>query len=164
MLTSKGNLATMAKRIPVNLVLLLTSFMVGACSSEPEASSPEQARAESRIVSSDVLRFTHEENGRRQSLEVRKRDEGALDVAISVAGACSRGEAGPAKAVKAEGDVEVEVDPEGEGHPTDAFVLTSRDKCRITIGLAAPERDYAWLRESDCATGCPLSNEAMTRR
>ena len=154
----------MAKRITLNLVVVLACTVVVACSSMPEASPAEQARAEPKIVSSDVLRFALDEKGRRQSLEVRKRDGGALDVTISVAGACSRTGTGLAKAVKAEGDVEVEMDPDGEGHPTDAFVLTSRDKCRVTIRLAAPERDYAWLRESDCATGCPLSNKPMTRR
>ena len=66
--------------------------------------------------------------------------------------------------VKTKGDGDVEVDPDGEGHPTDAFVLTLRDKCRVTIRLAAPDRDYAWLREADCSTSCPLTGRALTRR
>lgn len=154
----------MTPRTPVSLVLGLASIVVAACTSAPEASSPGQARAEARKVRSDVLRFTLEDGGRRQSLEVRKRDGGAVEVAISVAGACSRSEAGTARTVKAAGDVDVEVDPDGEGHPTDAFVLNSRGKCRVAIRLAAPERDYAWLRESDCATTCPLSDRPMIRK
>lgn len=154
----------MAQRIAAKLVLVLVSTTVAACTPPPEASSPEQARAEPRTVSSDVLRFTLEENGRRQRLEVRKRDTDAIDVTISVGGACSRSEVGTAQAVMEEGDVDVEVDPDGEGHPTDAFAFTSRDNCRVAIRLAAPERDYAWLRESECATGCNLSNKPMIRK
>src|SRR5262245_52981193 len=140
--------APMAKRTSLILIPVLAFTMVAAYRFVPGLSSPEQARAESNP---EVMRFTLEQNGRRQSLDVRKQAGGLLDVAISVAGACSRAEAGRAKAVAAEGDVEVEVDPDGEGRPTDSFVLTSGGECRVTIRLAAPEGDYAWLHESDCA-------------
>jgi len=154
----------MAKSIAVKLVLVLAAAAVAACTSAPEASPSAQARAEPTTASSNVLRFILDVNGGRQSLEVRKRDASTLDVTISVTGACSRNETGAAKAVKDEGDGDVEVDPDGEGHPIDAFVLTSRGKCRVAIRLAAPERDYAWLRESDCASPCAVSNKAMVRK
>jgi hypothetical protein len=154
----------MATSIPVKLVLVLAAVVVAACNAAPEASPPAQARGAPRPASSEVLRFTREINGSRQSLEVRRRDASTLDVTIAVAGACSRTEAGVAKAVKEKGDGDVEVDPDGEGHPTDAFVLTLQGMCRVAVRLAAPERDYAWLRESDCASACPLSNRAMVRK
>jgi hypothetical protein len=154
----------MAKQILTKLVLLAAAALVAGCGSAPEASAAGQAQPKATTKSSDVLRFVREEKGSRQSLELRKRSGGGFDAAISVAGVCSRTEAGAAKAVRTEGDVEVEVDPDGEGHPTDSFVLTGRDKCRVEIRLAAPDREYAWLRESDCATDCPLSRRAMTRK
>jgi hypothetical protein len=168
----------MAKQIVVRLVVLVGSILMGACSpgtevpptkqaprsSVPEASPAGQAPREPATQSSDVLRFIREESGRRQSLELRKRGEGGFDVNISVAGVCSRTEAGSAKIVIVEGDGEVRVDPDGEGHSVDTFALTAHDKCRIRIELADPERDYAWLRESECSSACPLSNKAMTRK
>jgi hypothetical protein len=168
----------MARQIVVKLVVMAASTLIGACSrapavseakqappsSLPETSSAAQAPREPATQSSDILRFIREESGRRQSLELRKRSGGGFDVAISVAGSCSRTEAGSAKAVKTEGDGEVRVDPDGEGHPVDTFALAARDKCRITIELADPERDYAWLRESGCSSACPLSTKAMTRK
>jgi hypothetical protein len=155
----------MAKQIPLKLMVLVLASIVGvgaALSSATGVSSPAQGRDGSGPVRSDTSRFTLEENGRQQNLEVGKRAGGTLDVAISVAGACSRREAGTAKARA--GEVEVEVDPDGEGYPTDTFVLTSRDRCRITILLAAPDREYAWIRESGCASTCPLSSKPMARR
>lgn len=152
----------MAKRILVNPVLLVAFILVSGCSSGPEAPPAEQVKREPGTASSDVLRFTLEENG--QSLELRNGVPEGFDVAVSVAGTCSRNEAGFAKVVQTEGDVDVAVDPDGEGHPTDTFALTARNECRVTIRLAAPERNYAWVRESDCATACPLSNKPMTRR
>ncbi len=155
----------MVKQSPVTIVLVLACTVMAACGTAPEASGPpEQAPSKKPTASSDVLRFTREESGRRQSLELRKRDGGAFDVAISVAGACSRDETGTAKAVKTEGDGDVEVDPDGEGHPTDDFTLSAQGKCRVTIRLAAPERDFAWVRESGCSTSCALTSKAMTRK
>ncbi len=182
----------MIKQIVVKLVALAAFTVMAGCTSTPDAPSAGQARSSPApeapaagqapagsasaaspaqqaqstpgTAASDVLRFTREENGRRQSLELRKRDAGEFEATISIAGVCARAEAGPAKAVKPEGDGEVEVDPDGEGHPTDSFVLTARDKCRILIRLAAPERDYAWLRESDCTSACSLSNKALIRK
>jgi hypothetical protein len=110
------------------------------------------------------LRFVLEDGGRQQSLELRKRDGGGFDATIAVTGACSRSEAGYAEELKAEGDVEVEADPDGEGHPTDSFVLKGRGECRVNIRLAAPERDFAWLREADCENSCPLASKAMIRK
>ena len=154
----------MATRIPLQLILVLVSTLVPACNAEPEARALEEAQTKSGTSRSNPVRFTLEEGGRRQSLEVRKRSGSVIDVAISVEGVCSRSEAGSAKAGADEGDVEVEVDPEGEGHPVEAFVLTTHDKCKVEIRLADPERDFAWLREGDCATSCPLSSKPMTRK
>lgn len=151
----------MTRQTPLTLVLVLAST-VTACGSGTEASSAEQKRGASTPAGADVLRFTLVDNGREQSLEVRKQDAGTLDVGIAVAGGCARRETGLAKVIA--GAVEVEADADGEGYPTDSFVLTSPTSCRVTIRLAAPDREYAWLRESGCAPGCQLSSKAMARK
>lgn len=156
------SLTHMARRVWLTFALGLT---VVACSPKPEASPPAaNASANTRPARADVERYTVEEGGRRQILEVGKGTGNAIDVVIAVDGACSRREAGAALADSAEGDSEVEVDPDGEGHPTDAFSLKLRNECTVAIRLAAPEREYAWLSESECASSCPLSDEPMTRK
>jgi hypothetical protein len=152
----------MARRTLVKLLPLAVFMLAAGCNPAPEVSPAEQEKREPVAAGSDVLRFTLEESG--QSLELRNVSDGGFDAAISVAGACSRTEAGFARAVTSEGDVDVEVDPDGEGHPTDTFALPPRNECQVTILLAAPGHDYAWLREADCATDCPLSGNPMTRR
>ena len=153
----------MARRLTVKVVLLVTSTLLGACSSAPEASSTEQA-PKPGDESADVLRFSREESGRQQSLELRKRSGGGFDVAIAVSGGCTRTETGSAKILEDEDEVEVEVDPKGGGHPTDGFTMTGKNKCQVTIRLAAPDPDFAWLRETDCSAECPLSSKAMPRK
>jgi len=154
----------MATRIPLKLILLLVSTFVATCGPGPEARSLADAQARAGTARSNPLRFTLEDKNRRQSLEVRRRGASVLDVTITVEGVCSRTETGTARIGADEGDVEVEVDPEGEGHPVEAFVLTTREKCEVEIRLADPERDFAWLREGDCAASCPLSSKPMTRK
>jgi hypothetical protein len=148
----------------MKLTLLFACIATLACTSSPEASSTEQSRAKPAADATQVVRFALDDNGRRQSLEVRKTTGGAIEVAIATAGTCSRNEAGVAKAVKDSGDVDIEMDADGEGHPTDAFTFTTRDKCQIAIRLAAPDRRFAWLRESACASSCPLSDQPMVRQ
>jgi hypothetical protein len=111
-----------------------------------------------------TLRFAVEEVGKYQTLEVRERVGGSIEVAITIRGSCGRSEAGIAAPVSPESDADVEVDPDGEGHPTDTFFLTPRPECTIGIRLAAGERPYAWLRESGCNRACLLSEEPMTRK
>jgi hypothetical protein len=153
----------MAQRNPATTILACAFTALAACGSAPEASPADQAQAAPKPASASAMRFTAEQGGRRQSLEIRKRD-GGLDVAIAVAGSCTRSETGVAKAVKSSGDVDIEEDAEGEGYPTDSFVLAARDTCRVTIRLAAPDRELAWLRESGCDAACPLSSVPMTRK
>jgi hypothetical protein len=148
----------------MKLVLLFASIATLACTSSPEASSTDQSRAKPAADGTQVVRFALDANGRRQSLDVRKTTGGAIEVAIAAAGTCSRAEAGVAKPVKATGDVDIEMDADGEGHPTDSFTFTTREKCQISIRLAAPDRRFAWLRESACASSCPLSDEPMVRK
>ena len=153
----------MGKHIAMGLLLMALSTVPTGCGSAPGVSADQQAATTPENVNSTVLHFLREEKGRSQSLDLRKREGGGFDAAISVSGDCLRSETGSAKIIRSRGDPEVEVDPDGEGHPTDSFVLTTRTKCRIEIRLAAPERDYAWIRESECATDCPLTTKAMTR-
>jgi hypothetical protein len=148
----------------IRLALVLASIATLACTSSPEASATEQPRAKPAADPAPVLRFTRDDNGRRQSLEVRKKAGGEIEVAIAAAGTCARNETGVAKPVKDSGDVDIEMDPDGEGHPTDAFTFATRDKCQIAIRLAAPDRRFAWVRESGCSSSCPLSDEPMVKK
>lgn len=86
------------------------------------------------------MNYSREEGGRRQSLELRPRGADGYEATISVAGGCSRTETGIAKELEVPGDGEVEVDPDGEGHPTDSFLLAIGKECRVIIRLAAPDR------------------------
>jgi hypothetical protein len=135
-----------------------------ACGPEPAAAPAAAAEAEAPAEGGATLRYGVEEDGRRQQLEVRERAGGSIEIRIAVQGSCARSEAGVAEPAPAEGDLDVEVDPNGEGHPTDTFFLTPRPECTIGIRLALDERSYAWLRESGCGSACPLSEEPMGRR
>ena len=134
----------MVKRITLNLMVVLACSVVAACSPTPEASSAEQAEPIQNHCEPGRLALRTGGKGSSPKPRTAKRDGGAFDVTISVAGACSRDGTGTAKAVRAEGDVEVKVNPDGEGHPTDDFTLSAQGKCRVTIRLAAPERDFAF--------------------
>lgn len=145
-------------------LLLASTMLIGACSPAPEASTPGTVRPELMRGATSGLHFWRQDGSHRQSLEFRVREDGRADVAITVDGACTRSATGVADPAPAEGDVDVEVDPDGEGHPVDAFILAPTSDCRIEIRLAAPDREYAWLHEWDCADSCPLSDEPMSRR
>ncbi|HZM94428.1 MAG TPA: hypothetical protein VFB92_13440 [Vicinamibacterales bacterium] len=145
-------------------LVFVFGLAIVACSPKPEAPPVANSPAETKPAGKDVDRYTVDEGGRRQTLEVSKQTGNAVDVVITVDGACSRRETGSAVEDSTDGDSDVEVDPDGEGHPTDAFSLKLRDECSVGIRLAAPEREYAWLSESDCKSSCPLSEEPMTRK
>src|SRR5687768_842441 len=105
----------MSKRIWVRLACVVVAGVVGGCGSGTEkaatepapreatpAGDPPAAPAGPAVQSTQAIRFVVIDSDRRQSLELRKRDDGGFDVALSATGACSRSETGSAKAVVVE--------------------------------------------------------------
>ncbi len=125
---------------------------------------PANAESSNPAIQGDTLRFTLTGRDARQHLKVRERPEGTIEVSIAVQQPCTRRESGIATPSPEKGDLEIEVDPSGEGYPVDTFFLEVPNGCTIRIGLAVEDRVYAWLQEWGCNSVCPLSTMAMTRQ
>lgn len=164
----------MATRVGNRGALLVTALLATGCGTPAGPPSQAPATSDTRASgpppgaaatgSSHVLRFEREVDGLRQRLQLQNRTDGGFDVTLAATGACTRSETGAATAVASAADADVEVAPDGEGHPVDAFILTGGDACRVTIRLAAPDRRFAWVRESDCTSACPFTDKAMLRQ
>ena len=139
------------------------------CQSAPEqgvaaSGEPAESVAFNERTSDGRMRFVSGNGEARQRLDVWERANGTLDVAIIIESPCLRSEDGLAQPVSVEGDMDIEVDPVGGGHPTDTFFLEPSPGCTIAVRLALGDRRYAWLRESGCVAACPFSEEPMVRR
>ena len=112
---------------------------------------------------SDGVAYTFTDGGVHQALQVRETAEGSLQVAIAVSGPCSREETGIALSAPDDGDMDIEVDEEGDGYPVDVYFLEPRPHCTISVRLAAGDEPFAWVRDSGCPDKCPLSDSPMSR-
>jgi hypothetical protein len=113
---------------------------------------------------SKAIRFAINDGEVRQRIEVWERDDGTIDVSISVQQPCVRQVQGIAQPAADEGDLDIEIDAFGEGHPVDTFFLGESNNCIIRIRLAVGDRSNVWLKEWGCSTECPLNLMPMIRQ
>lgn len=112
----------------------------------------------------EPLRFELMEEDVHQRLELRMRSDDSMDVVIDKQAPCIRHVSGIAHPTEEAGDMDIEVDPTGEGYPVDTFLIEGEGDCTIRIRLALGDHPFVWLKEWGCSSTCPLSEMPMPRQ
>jgi hypothetical protein len=120
------------------------------------------AKTKQKKPAPQVHRFVLDVVGRVQTLELQNLKGKQVPIVITVDGGCSRRVKGQARWISRRGAVS-EIDPDGEVVRAQELILTPQKGCNITIRLATPKRQFAWVRESGCIADCPLSDQPMRK-